>query len=118
MIHHYKLENALPFEWDGLEARAYNSKDQFERASAGLFKVTKHHGLVKNYLSDRVYLILKGSGTFIIEDEEVSVSEMDVVIIPRGTKYDYEGEMTLFLVHAPAYDYSTDVDYEGLQSNE
>lgn len=35
----------------------YNSKEDFERLSCGIFTTKSRHGLLKNVRSDRLYLI-------------------------------------------------------------
>jgi len=116
MKYRFRLCEALDFGWPGIKGRAYSSNADFPRASVALFDVEDRHGRVKNPVSDRIYLVLEGSGEFIIAGEVVEVQATDVVIVPRNTVYDYRGKMKLFLVHAPAYNPETDVDLEGLQS--
>lgn len=108
----FKLEDGKEFGWEGLDARAYNSKEDFENASAAYFEVDGSHGKVKTTRSDRVYYVIDGSGKFIIDGEEVEVEKTDVVIVPKDTPYDYEGKMKLFLVHCPAYDPEAEVELE------
>jgi mannose-6-phosphate isomerase-like protein (cupin superfamily) len=86
------LKDALKFGWDGLEGYAYNSKEDFSRASAAYFKVTKKHGKVKNIESDRIYYIIEGNGQFIIENITYDVKESDVIIVPKNTEYDYRND--------------------------
>lgn len=100
----FKLKDAEKFGWPGLKGFAYNSKEDFENASAAYFEVDGSHGKVKNEKSDRIYLVLEGSGKFIINEEEIEVEKTDVIIVPKNTFYDYNGKMKLFLVHSPAYD--------------
>jgi mannose-6-phosphate isomerase-like protein (cupin superfamily) len=108
----FKLKNAYRFGWKGLEGLAYNSKEDFKRASAAMFEVTGRHGKVKSLVSDRVYLILKGKGEFIINGKKVPVEKNDVIIVPKNTPYDYrsiKGKLKLFLVHTPAFDNKKEV---------
>ena len=43
------------------------------------------------------------------------VAKDDALLIPKGTVYDYEGWMRLFLSHSPAYDVQdSDVHYDDL----
>ncbi|MBP6858851.1 MAG: hypothetical protein KBC33_03425 [Candidatus Pacebacteria bacterium] len=112
---HFKLSNTKEFSWSGLQGWSYLEKADFERASAARFKVTDRHGRVFNDISDRVYLVLDGSGWFDVAGDKFSVEKDDVIIVPRQTEYDYGGNMELFLVHAPAYDRSTDHDLENIQ---
>lgn len=100
---HYRLSQAQTFEWPGLIGRAYSGEDEFANASAARISVTTRHGRVLSTASDRVYLILTGCGWFDVSDEVFNVGPHDLVIVPKGTAYDYGGLMELFLVHLPAY---------------
>lgn len=116
MKYKYSLSEAYRFSWPGITGFAFNSKSDFERASAAVFEVNERHGRVRNLLSDRVYLVLEGAGEFVIDSNIISVSKYDVVIVPKDTEYDYRGKMKLFLVHCPAYDPTSDIDLENMQS--
>lgn len=109
MNHKFTLKDASAFGWEGLSGRAYNSREDFERASTAYFEVNGSHGRVKNTLSDRIYYVIDGKGEFVIEDRKIPVEKTDVVIIPRDTFYDYRGKLRLFLVHSPAFNVDNDV---------
>ena len=103
----YKLSNAYKFGWKGIEGWAYNNKNDFNRASAAIFKVRGRHGKVKSLVSDRIYLVLEGRGEFLINKKTIPIEKNDVIIIPKNTPYDYKttrGILSLYLVHVPAYD--------------
>ncbi len=115
MVFKFKLKDAYKFGWKGLKGLAFNSREDFERASASMFEVTGKHGKVKSLISDRVYLVLEGRGEFIINEEIVPVEKDDVIIIPKNTPYDYravEGTLKLFLVHTPAFNETEEVILE------
>jgi mannose-6-phosphate isomerase-like protein (cupin superfamily) len=116
MKYKYTKKGALQLGWDGLNIYSYSEKSDFERASAGVFEVTKHHGKVKSLLSDRIYFVLEGTGHFEIADESINVEPTDVIIVPRGTEYDYFGKMKLFLVHTPAYTHEAEVVLDDVQN--
>ena len=103
-----------------IEMHAYNTEEDFERASVGIVESRGRHGRIKNPISDRVYLVLDGEGEFRFggeegQDEETyPVSKDDVLLIPKGTVYDYEGRMRLFLAHFPAYEQDSGVHYDDL----
>ena len=118
MKYKFLLSEASTFGWDGLSAKAYSSKEDFTHASAARFMVNGRHGKVKTTVSDRVYLVLNGRGRFLIHDEDIGVKKDDVVIVPKNTPYDYEGEMELFLVHTPAFDRSAEVRLADTQRND
>jgi mannose-6-phosphate isomerase-like protein (cupin superfamily) len=56
-----------------------------------LFRVGTRHGRIRNERAGRLYLVLEGSGRFTVADGSFGVAQGEVVIIPRGTAYDYEG---------------------------
>ncbi len=120
MKHKFTLSEAYKSGWKGLSFSSYNESTDFDRASAGLFTVTVHHGKVKSLLSDRIYFVVEGEGYFLIEDEKIPVAATDVIIVPRNTVYDYyneNGPMKLFLVHSPAYSFDAEVTYDDAQSH-
>lgn len=108
----FKLKDAAGFGWEGLKGWAYNSKEDFANSSAAYFEVDGAHGKVKTTKSDRVYLVLEGSGEFIINDKTIQVEKTNVVIVPKNTPYNYKGKMKLFLVHCPAFDQDAEIKLE------
>lgn len=119
MKHKFTLEDAYVSGWKGLNFSSYSEASDFDRASAGVFTVTAHHGKVKSLLSDRIYYVLEGEGYFIINEEKIPVKQTDVIIVPRNTVYDYfnqNGPMKLFLVHTPAYSFDAEVTFDDAQN--
>ncbi len=103
----FTLKNAREFGWNGLKGWAFNSKEEFPRASAAYFEVTGSHGKTKATESDRIYYIIDGEGEFEINNEIIHVAKSDVCILPKNIEYDYKsinGVLKMFLVHTPAYD--------------
>lgn len=78
-----------------IEDFAYNTKEDFERASMGIVASRERHGRIRQPISDRVYLVLEGEGEFFFgdgeRDEVVPVGKDDVVVVPKDTAYDYGG---------------------------
>lgn len=112
MKHKYTLEDAFEFGWPGIKGYSYLERTDFPHASAAMFEVKTHHGKVRSEISDRLYLVLEGSGEFVIDEEVIPVEPTDVIVVPRNTPYDYRGEMKLYLVHVPAYDERFEVQLE------
>lgn len=111
----FSLEEARPIGWEGLNAWAYSSKEDFGLASAIYFEVTGRHGKIKTTLSDRIYYVVGGKGYFVIKGDATSVEEGDVIIVPKNTPYDYynaDDVLKLFLIHTPAYDKDHEVYYD------
>ena len=70
------------------------------------------HEKVVNEISDRVYYIIDGEADFeldyVIDDgmifhEQGSVTGGDVVLIPKGIPYVFEGHMTYVVLNSPGY---------------
>ena len=62
------------------------------------------HRRLRTDRSTRVYYILRGSATFVLGDEpKVDARERDVVVVPRGTSYEFEGDVTYLVLNAPAF---------------
>ena len=110
----FSLEDAPPLGRDSVRGRIYSTARDFGRLSAVRVETRDglRHGLIKNVACDRLYLVLAGSGVFRVDGEDCPVEENDVLIVPRGTPYDYWGRMSLLLVHAPANIDEADIDLE------
>jgi mannose-6-phosphate isomerase-like protein (cupin superfamily) len=106
----FKLKDAGKFKLEGLKGWSYSTNVNFSRASAAYIEVNGRHGKVMSKVSDKIYLVIDGEGKFIIEGNEFPVGKSDVIIVPRETEYDYEGEMNLFLVYAPAFGKGSEVN--------
>ncbi len=103
-----------------VEMNAYNTKEDFGQAGVGIVESRGRHGRIMQPISDRVYLVIDGEGEFYFggeegqDEETVSVEKDDVLLIPKGTVYDYEGRMRLFLAHFPAYEQDSGVHDDDL----
>jgi mannose-6-phosphate isomerase-like protein (cupin superfamily) len=63
--------------------------------------------------SERVYYILEGSASFVLgESGPEPVGAGDVVVIPRGTPYDFEGRITYLVMNGPAFRPGSDIYLE------
>jgi mannose-6-phosphate isomerase-like protein (cupin superfamily) len=109
----FEIKNARKFSWKGIEGYAYNSKDDFANMCGAFIIVTGRHGKIKNMKSDRIYFVIEGSGKFIVNDKVIEVKKTDIVLIPKNTPYDFEGEMKLFLVTSPSFDPKDEIKLEG-----
>jgi L-gulonate 3-dehydrogenase len=62
------------------------------------------HRRLRTERSTRVYYVLRGSATFVLGDgPRLEAKEGDAVVVPRGTSYEFEGEMTYLVLNAPAF---------------
>lgn len=51
-----------------------------------------------------IYYIIRGKGTFYLNDEKIEVKSKDLVVIPPETRIHYFGHMDMVLVVCPAFD--------------
>lgn len=60
-------------------------------------------GKVVNLKCKEMAYVIKGSGSLVVEDKEVSLQEGDLAIIEPGEKYFWDGNMTMFVSCTPAW---------------
>jgi mannose-6-phosphate isomerase-like protein (cupin superfamily) len=67
--------------------------------------IAGRHERVQNDESDRVYYVIEGTGRFQVGDGAPidDVASGDFVFIPRGTPYEFEGEMHYLVMNGPAF---------------
>ena len=71
---------------------------------------TGHNQEFYDKVSTFNYIILEGSGSFFLDDEEVKVSKGDFVSIQPNTRLYYKGAMKLILVTTPPWQEENEVE--------
>ena len=112
MKYHYRPDLTYTIGRPSVQGRAIVTAKDFSRLGCGVFRIETRHGLIKNMASDRIYLVLEGQGRFTVAGDAFDVAKGDVVLVPRDTPYDYEGQLKLFLVHSPANNDEVDISLE------
>lgn len=64
---------------------------------------TGHDNFVINSKSTHIYYIIKGSGSFIVENEEFPVAPGNLVEVPPNKEFAYTGTMELLLYMSPPF---------------
>lgn len=85
---------------------AYEYPMENSELNIGVAEITHRYpdqGYAINHKCSEIGYILKGSGKLVTETEEVSLSVGDVVYIPHGEKYYWEGNITIVLPATPAW---------------
>lgn len=77
--------------------------------SGALIEIDGEHGAMKNVGEDRIYFIIEGSGTFLMDEIEHPVAANDVIFVPKSTPYNIIGTMRFFLVCSPEFDAKDDI---------
>lgn len=62
-----------------------------------------HNGEFYNTKSTFTYIVLEGNGSFFLDDEEVKVSNGDMLSIPPNTRIYFKGELKMILITTPAW---------------
>ena len=85
---------------------AYEYPMQNAELNVGIVEIMTRYpdqGYAINHKCSEIGYILKGFGKLFTETTEVGLSCGDVVYIPRGEKYYWEGNMTLVVSSTPAW---------------
>jgi mannose-6-phosphate isomerase-like protein (cupin superfamily) len=98
----YRLEKSTLMEKYGIKLDVY--PDIHEQCGVVLVATEKGHNQeFYDRESTYTYIILQGSGTYYLNDEEVRVSQGDMLSIAPGTRIYYKGTMRMILITTPAW---------------
>jgi predicted house-cleaning noncanonical NTP pyrophosphatase (MazG superfamily)/uncharacterized cupin superfamily protein len=101
----FKPENAEIIEKHGVRMRIYTTKSDCRNAAV-LYQETEtgHAEEFVHEISNFVYYVIEGRGTWIIEDKEHEVQAGDVVVVPAGKRFWFRGNLKQVCVTAPAWE--------------
>ena len=71
---------------------------------------TGHNEEFSNLKSTFIYIILEGSGSFFLDDEEVKVGKEDMISIEPNTRIYYKGKLKMILITTPAWKPENEVE--------
>jgi mannose-6-phosphate isomerase-like protein (cupin superfamily) len=85
--------------------RVINADRHSAAISVTWVRITGHHDRVVNQDCDRVYYVIEGAGRFQVGDGAPveAVAGGDFVFIPRGTPYEFDGNMLYLVMNGPAF---------------
>jgi mannose-6-phosphate isomerase-like protein (cupin superfamily) len=76
--------------------------EEKDGASAEVHQVHVHDAKLHYHeRTDEVYYVISGSGTMVLDDEEISLQPGVVVYVPRGVRHKAKGDLTVLLVCLP-----------------
>jgi|SRR3989344_1765764 len=105
MTRQYKFtaEKARKFNKYGVDLTVYG--ENVPEANVVYVSVKKGH-LAETYDAKSwfIYYIVKGRGTFVLNDQKIEVKPTDLITIPPKTRLHYFGTMEMVLTVAPAFD--------------
>lgn len=105
----YRLEKADIKEKFGIRLEVYPDISE----GCGVVIVDTEEGHNQEFYdkeSTFTYVILEGSGTYVLDDEEVSVSKGDMISIAPSTRIYYKGKMKMVLITTPAWRAENEVE--------
>jgi quercetin dioxygenase-like cupin family protein len=84
-----------------------------EALSMTWIQISGRHARLRTDEADRTYVVVAGQGHFQLGDEPVeSVGTGDVVFIPRGVPYEFDGHFTYLVINTPAFREGSDIYLE------
>lgn len=99
-----KFENAEKHEKSNCIVYEYPMQNR--EMNIGVAEINNRYpekGYAMNHKCSEMGYIVKGTGALITENDKVNLSAGDVIYIPRGKKYYWEGTMTVVLPCTPAW---------------
>jgi len=90
-------KQSIKENWDKVKSWNYKLKHLSKYQSVVYAELDGDHGEVETKEVERIYYVIEGDGFFEIGNEEIKVSQGDVVTVPPHTKYNYHpiGSKTL-----------------------
>lgn len=104
----YTAKEADKFNKFGIDLTIYGQTEP----SANVCHVSVKKGHFEEFydtVSAFTYYIIKGRGTFMLDNEPVEVEATDLVVIPPNTKIHYFGTMEMVLTVSPAWKQENEV---------
>ena len=98
----YTAKEADKFNKHGIDLTIYGQKEP----SANVCPVSVKKGLFQEFYDTKsafTYYIIRGKGTFYLDDEPVEVKATDLIVIPPNTRIHYFGTMEMVLTVSPAW---------------
>jgi mannose-6-phosphate isomerase-like protein (cupin superfamily) len=98
-------KDAFKVSKNGVDMWIYNGKDVLPDAAVVYQETaTGHAEEFRHSKSAFIFFIIEGSGEWVIEDATFPVKPHDVVIVPKGKKFYYCGNLKQVCITAPAWE--------------
>ena len=102
----YVIKEPKVFSFDkvGIKGKIFPMSNLTQNTSFVLVDTEQgHETTIIEHKSDFIYYILEGSGYFFINNTKEECSQGDLVVIPAGVKFMYEGKFKLLLSCTPPW---------------
>ena len=100
----FNLPREYSFEKFGIKGKIFQTSTLTNKAQFFLVDTEKgHETTIIEHESDFIYYILHGDGCFIINDRKEECAAGNLVVIPSGTKFTYEGKLKMLVASIPPW---------------
>lgn len=113
----YTSAEADKFSKHGIDLIVYGQTEP----SANVCHVSVKKGHFQEFYDKKsafTYYIVKGEGTFMLDNEPIKVKATDLMVIPPNTKIHYFGTMEMVLTVSPAWKEENEVHVRFVDENE
>jgi len=97
----YPMSETQPIHKFGVDISMFNTKEStsfvYEETEAGHFE--EFYDTTSTY----TWFIVESEGTFVINDEKLTVQSKDLVVAPPNTRVHYFGKLKMLLTASPAF---------------
>lgn len=99
-----KEPNDFSFSKVGIKGKIFPTDLLTQNASYVLVETKLgHETTIIEHDSDFIYYVLEGNGYFIINEVRNECSKGDLIVIPKGAKFTYKGNMKFLLTCTPPW---------------
>lgn len=99
-----KAPKDYSFEKVGIKGKKFSVVDITKRTGVCVIETEKgHETTIIEHKCDFIYYILEGKGYFVIDDKKEGCVKGELVVIPAGSKFRYEGRLKMLLITTPAF---------------
>ena len=92
------------FEKVGIKGKIFDTSDLTNRTQHFIAETESGHETeIVEYECDFVYYVLEGQGEFIVDGLSQSCGAGDLVVIPAGTRFTYNGKLKLLVSSTPPW---------------
>lgn len=98
----FTAKEAEKFNKHGIDLTVYGGNV----SSANVVHVSVKEGHFQEFYDEKsyyIYYIIKGKGTFVLNDKKIEAEETDLVVVPPKTRIHYFGTMEMVLTVSPAF---------------
>lgn len=104
MTYVIKEPTTLSFDRVGVQGKIFPISELTNKSQFLIITTkTGHETTIIEHKCDFVYYILQGTGAFTINNKEETCKAGDLVVVPVGSPFTYQGNLKMLLVTTPPF---------------